>query len=361
MKNSAGIAKLRALCRAGLGGEMFIPAALEALHAVVPSYRNLFDWCDKDGNLVRYYFEGPVDARIAALYFEEFYNRRESEVMPHFRHAVRADNIIRTAAQLDTPAFFRSALYNEIWRPQGLHTRLEAIVRTPQGRTLGSLVLYRAPGEPRFNAEDERMLERATAYIAAGLMHAESGATKPIEFCASPMARAAVVLDGEGRLAQLTADALKLLMLSHGGVTPQSVARAPRREDFTTLDSMWQHHRRGDARERASRTVENDWGRFTFDAEPMWPVCGSHPPSLEVAITRYEPRVVFLQRSLDRLPLSPTQRDVCERLHEGESQAQIARKLNVAPTTVADHVRKIYTKLGVHSAMELRDLLSPRA
>ena len=77
--------------------------------------------------------------------------------------------MIRSAQELENDAFFGSALYNEIWRPQGLHTRLEAVVRNAGGRPLGSLVLYRGPGERSFSREDEVLLEQASRYVARGL------------------------------------------------------------------------------------------------------------------------------------------------------------------------------------------------
>ena len=40
------------------------------MHGIIPSLRNLFDWTDAQGDLIRYYFEGPIDPRIAAHYFE---------------------------------------------------------------------------------------------------------------------------------------------------------------------------------------------------------------------------------------------------------------------------------------------------
>ena len=46
---------------------VLVPALLEALHAVVPSYRNLFDWTDSQGRLLRYFIEGPIDAAVAQL------------------------------------------------------------------------------------------------------------------------------------------------------------------------------------------------------------------------------------------------------------------------------------------------------
>lgn len=346
MKNSSGLAALRALAQAGLAPESFVPAALEALHGIVPSYRNLFDWTDDAGNIVRYWFEGPIDRDIASHYFETFYNRREAEVMPAFRYAIRASGNVRGAQELDTPAFFRSALYNEVWRPQGLHTRVEALVRTPRGRTLGSFVLYRAANDPKFRREEEQLIEQAATYIARGLEGNEpAGQAK--EFSATPARRAQVTLDAQGRIAHVSDEAMKLLMLAQGGITPQTVSRDPRREDFAALEALWRDRR------RRSETMENAWGRFVFDAERMWPVLAGDEPRLQVTIGLFEPRLVSLRRALERLPLSPAQREVCALLQGGESQAQIARQLNVATTTVADHVRKIYAKLDVHSVKEL--------
>ena len=57
----------------------------EALHLLVPSCRNLFDWTDAQGRLLRYCIEGPIDVALARLYFDEFHNRREAEAMLPFQ------------------------------------------------------------------------------------------------------------------------------------------------------------------------------------------------------------------------------------------------------------------------------------
>lgn len=359
MKRSADLSSLRALSRCGLSAEAFIPAALEALHNVVPSYRNLFDWTDPQGNLVRYYFEGPIDHRVAAHYFEEFHNRREGEVMPQFRQSVNGRALIRSADELDRPEFFRSALYNEIWRPQGLHTRIEAIVRGARNEPLGSLVLYRAPGDPRFKRDDEQALAQAAIYVARGL---EAGQDAPLadDYAGSFRRRASLSLGPGGDLKHLSVDALKLLMLAHGGVTPEAVSRTPRREDFGTLNLLWQHHERGrgSSREGMKLTIENAWGRFAFESEAMVPLGAGDLPMIHVGIEHLELRVVSVRRAVDRLPLSPAQREVCVLLHDGRTQSEISAALSVAPSTVADHVRKIYARLDVHSVGELASRLN---
>jgi DNA-binding NarL/FixJ family response regulator len=44
---------------------------------------------------------------------------------------------------------------------------------------------------------------------------------------------------------------------------------------------------------------------------------------------------------------------VCALMRAGYTQPQIAAALSIAPSTVADHVKKIYNRLDVHSAREL--------
>ncbi len=356
MKHAAGLSALRALSLEGLSAECFISGALETLHSIIPSYRNLFDWIDAQGNLVRYYFEGPIDARIATHYFEEFHNRRESEVMPAFKQAIHGRALVRSAAELDRPEFFRSALYNEIWRPQGLHSRIEAIVRSAGGAvTHGSLVLYRAPGDPRFTREDEELLAQVSRYVAQGLERGQAAPGACADYEVVPRRRAVLSLGPQGELLNLSQDALKLLLLAHGGVTPEGLARKPRREDFSSLDLLWQQHSR--AAEHDSRAVsvavDNAWGRFRFESQKLMPLHDSHGMSIHIGIDHFEPLTLSFHRALDTLPLSPVQRDVCLYLVRGESQAEIARHLSVAISTVTDHVRKIYTKLDVHSAAEL--------
>jgi hypothetical protein len=199
------------------------PGAAGALHRVIPSSRNLFDWTDAQGNLVRYFFEGPIDPEIARHYFEEFHNKREIEAMGSFHAGVTGHATVRSAAELDSAAFYRSALYNEIWRPQGLHSRVEAIVKDARGLPLGSLVLYRGKDDPAFSADEEQLLSDLIPYVRA---RARAESTLSMDFVARRAPR-----DREPRRRRLAAapleDAHKMLLLSHGGIHARAPA-APR-------------------------------------------------------------------------------------------------------------------------------------
>jgi DNA-binding CsgD family transcriptional regulator len=355
MKRTSDIAGIRSLCALGLPSEQLIPAILEALHAIIPSACNLFDWTDARGNLVRYFFEGPIDPEVTRRYFEEFHNRREEEAMPAFRQ-VLAGAVVRSAAELDHPGFFRSALYNEIWKPQGLHYRVEAIIHGSGRQPLGSLVLYRAPGDALFTKQEEALLGGLVPYIARAL---ERGSALPNDYVARRSRRALLSLSSEGALQHISQDAHKLLLLAHGGITPDSAGRAPGQEPFPTLGLLVEQVRRNRrlSRNTTTLTIENAWGRFHFEAEPLAPLDPAAPATIHVTVHHDEPRVVAQRRALGMLPLSVAQREVCSLLHAGHAQAEIAAALSVAPSTVADHIKKIYTKLDVHSVHELRHLL----
>ena len=51
--------------------------------------------------------------------------------------------------------------------------------------------------------------------------------------------------------------------------------------------------------------------------------------------------------------LSKREREVVVELQQGGRVATIAKKLSVSPTTVRNHLQRIFWKLGVHSQAEL--------
>jgi DNA-binding CsgD family transcriptional regulator len=358
------LAALKALCALKLHPEVLIPAVLEALHGLVPSQRNLFDWTDEEGRLVRYFIEGPVDAAIARLYFDEFHNRREAEVMPAFHTLHRAPPGVRGADELDHPAFFRSALYNEIWRPQGFHTRLEAVVRGPGGRLIGSLVLYRAPGDPRFTLDDERHLAAVLPALAAGL--SSSPAVADNRHVPSPDPPETLLLTLQGEVCHASPGAHRLLLMAEGGASRQSLSKpldllAGQLLPMLLSRLRQQLHPGGPGQAPPpSITHETAAGQFVATGRVLRPLHPGPAPLAQVTLQRLEPHRVALERALRNLPLTPGQAAVCRELVDGRTHAQISQHLGVAPATVVDHVRKAYQALDVRSTLELRAVVEGR-
>jgi DNA-binding NarL/FixJ family response regulator len=79
---------------------------------------------------------------------------------------------------------------------------------------------------------------------------------------------------------------------------------------------------------------------------------------IAVTIQHAEPPV--LRARALHAPLSIVQKKVCSLLLCGLSHREIACELEVSPSTVIDHVRKIYRKLDVHSIDDLRAKLLQR-
>lgn len=359
-KHAAAVAYVRELCSLGLSSELLIPALLEALHRVIPSARNLFDWVDGEGRILRYYFEGPIDHQVAERYFGEFHNRREAEVMPKYQDVIRGSATVRSAQELNSPAFFESALYHEIWRPQRLHCRLEGIVRSGGGKPLGSLVLYRERGEKIFDQADEGLLARLLPYIAHGLCH---GARQGADYVRAEPREALVNLDVAGRIVHLSRNAHKVLLLAHGDISPGSAAQPPSSQAFPTLSLLHGQVTRSFESPDAACTLTliNPWGRFEFRAERLEALGSAGTALIGICIQHLVPAEAKRLDRLERSGLTITQQKVCSLLLEGLSQAEIAGRLNVSKSTVVDHIRKAYLRLDVHSVDELRERVDEAA
>jgi DNA-binding CsgD family transcriptional regulator len=391
------VKSLRTLCAMGLPPQLLIPAVLEALHGVIDSSRNLFDWVGSEATLTHYYVEGTVDVPIAKHYFCDFYNQREALAMPAFASLGHAKELVRGARDLDQPAFYQSDLYREIWLPQGLHSRIEGVVRGARGQLLGSLVLYRGPQMPVFTPADEAALAQLLPMIASALERQFKAA--PIETYASkPRATETLLLDPQGHVLHLSAGAHGLLMLANEGLHPRALTEPldalAARQCAPLLRGLSRAVAGQELRMAPTSTI-NAYGRFDASATVLWPHAAalgaaaalvparplierrrqafshaqahslSHSPShsqplLQVTLQWLEPQPVALQRLLLQLPITAGQSEVCSRLAQGRTQADIAKEMGVANSTVVDHVRKIYAALEVSSVSQLVALLEQR-
>ncbi|MEN9631229.1 MAG: hypothetical protein RJA10_4457 [Pseudomonadota bacterium] len=373
MSGKKSLGSLHALCSLRLPAQAFVQALLEALHDFIPSRRNLFDWADEHGRLLHYYVEGPVDAAVSRLYFSEFHNRKEEPWMPAFEALRDTPAGIRSARELSDSGFHRSELYQAIWQPQGLHTRIEGVVRSRSGQLLGSLVLYRGPDDPDFTTADERLLADLLPLVARGLEWAPLGLgdTRHVPRAEQPET---LLLTLDGCTLQASAGAHRLLLLADDGLHQRSLSEPIDTVVARLLSGLLVPLRLqpGIAPAVAPRpaptlTLLNAYGRFDASAALLRPPAGTAgapagaaEPLVQVTLRCLEPMQVALSRALRALPITAGQAAVCRELYEGQAQPEIAQRLGVAPSTVADHVRKVYRLLDVTSAWDLRLLLDRR-
>lgn len=367
MPGKKSFTAIHSLCSLRLPPQAFVPALLEALHPIIPSSRNLFDWADEHGQLLHYFVEGPVDAAVSQLYFDEFHNRKEEPWMPAFEALRDTPAGIRSARELTLSGFHRSELYEAIWRPQGLHSRIEGVVRGRSGRLLGSLVLYRGPNESDFTLAEERLLAELLPLVARGL----EAAPPPLanaRHVPRPEQPETLLMALDGTTLQASAGAHRLLLLAEGGVNPHALSEPIDDlvdRQFATLLSPLRRPSAAaepDSRPCLTHSRINAYGRFDATAtllRPMLSAAGQEPV-VQITLRWLEPLCVSLARALRDLPITSGQAAVCRELYAGLPQPDIAQRLGVAPSTVADHVRKIYRLLDVASAFDLRLLLDRR-
>lgn len=374
MKPAAALHALQALCQQGLAADALVPAVLEALHGLVPSCRNLFDWTDAQGHLLRYYIEGPIDMALARLYFDEFHNRREAEAMLPFQALSRLPAGVRGQGDLQDNGFYESALYHEIWRPQGFHSRLEAVLRGQGGRLLGSLVLYRSPGDAAFNADEMRRLDKLLPMLAQALEADAPGHADELHVPAPELAET-LLLTPDGQVCHASPGAWRWLLMAGGGASRDALSRPALALGGPLLPqalaSLQGRSAPGSAPVRPiAVSLDRPAGRFVATGQRLQPVglpgAGVGPaaapqqPLVQLSLRRHEPHRVALERALRSLPVTPGQMAVCRALYQGQAQAGIGQRLGVAASTVVDHVRKAYRALDLNSAHELRALLDQR-
>lgn len=346
-KRSADLAHIRQLCCLGLGGQAIMPALLHALHKIVPSYANVFLYADEEYRLTNLYAESPVPPAIIQRYLSEFHNKRELEVIPSFAETLRSGAWVGNFRSISAEKFYRSDLYNVILRPCHLHHGLDGVIRE-DGRTFGIMLLFRAPGGAPFTPSEGYRLAALIPHIAHGLN------ARPDFHGAFTNSgeEGLIIFNGQGKISFIDPQARRLLFLStHPRIAPGTVERKDDEIPPALLHLV--HSLRtlfmGQAAAPPVVHHQNPWGKFVFHAYWLEQNDYSGSALIGVTVQRQEPLPLRLLRTMQFLPLSTKQREVCLSLTQGHTHATIAQHMGVSLSTAIDYVRVIYDKLEVHS------------
>jgi DNA-binding CsgD family transcriptional regulator len=359
MKHSARIAHFRQLCCLGLDSQTLMPSLLRALHELIGSHANSFYWAERDGDIRNIYMEQLPPQDIAELYFSEFVNNRARAYSAvDIRKYLPAGSVVGNSMRVFPKTFYNSDMYNLIWRPQRRQQLLWARVLDAQARANG-IALTRVVGDRLFTQADEALLGQLVPYLAHAL---NAPARAPAQLIAHGES-ATVVLDQHGAVQYESNDARRLLLLAaHARVAPGTVDWRSHSVMPLALQQL-QHGlhalQSGGAAAPPVLEMQNVWGKFTLKAYPMSAASGDR--STVVLIERQVPLQVKLMQAMRAAPLSPKQQQVCLLLAEGANYRAIAERLGVRPSTVIDHVRKIYDKFDVRSQHELLSKLMQNA
>lgn len=358
MKHAAEIAHFRQLCCLGIHSQTAMPSLLQALHGLVGSNSNSFYWAAHNGDIANVYMEQLMPKDILANFFAEFLNNPNREFSAlDLRKYLPKGRVVGNTAKVFPTSFLRSDVYNLIWRPQSRKHMLWARVRDAQGRANG-VTLSRVVGDAAFSERDEQLLAQIVPYLA----HALNAPIQPPAQLVDAGESAVVVVNKHGAVEHESADGRRLLLLAaHARVAPGAVDWRGESIIPSVIETILERIKAVAAGRSTSPPVielQNPWGKFVLRGYPMESSSATISGPVVVLIERHVPLKLKLLNTMQSLPLSAKQKEVCLLLTEGSSYQNLADRLGVRPNTIIDHVRKIYDKLDVRSHHELLSKLA---
>jgi DNA-binding CsgD family transcriptional regulator len=217
--------------------------------------------------------------------------------------------------------FFTSEFYERAFKPFGISRILSTAHVEPRSGLVSLLSLYRRSRRASFTPAEKALHRRATFHLFQASSHAYFLHLMRTFIEEREAGGAAAVVDREGAFHEVQPRFLDLLERHFKG---KRLTRLP----FEIPPSG------------ETRTVDG----LCIKSEPVGDL-------LSVLVWEAGP--------LDRL--THRERETVFAVTQGLSFKQAARKIGVAPSTVANHLYRIYRKLGVNSRSELAGLVYPAA
>lgn len=241
----------------------------------------------------------------------------------------------------------RSPAWSQFVHPYGGDQELLLALRTPRGEAWGMLGLYRAPGQPVFDADERRFLLDAAPHLAEGarrgLLIGE--ATDP----EGPEAPGLIVLREDWRIESLTPGVERWL-----AELPDGDWEARNRLPPSVLAVAGRALRTA---EHADAPGEVAFARVLTSAG-RWVVLhgaaltGGGSRRVAVIIEPGHPaRIASLL--MNAYGLTEREQEVARLVLQGHSTAEIAERMTVSAYTVQEHLKHIFDKTGVRSRREL--------
>lgn len=261
-----------------------------------------------------------------------FHTRTVTGLPETFPAALEASTLInpivpKLLENLDTPVdmrsvfpdrkFFQSELYHSTFEPFGVSRILATGHLDPRSGLYSLLTIYRSERSHVFTPEEAAKQKRVIYHLFNAASHAFF--LHLLRSHTRPQGGGAAVVDGQGMFHEAQPRFLDLLEEHFPQRTPNKLPfTLPPAGEIRMLDNVC-------VKTEAVGDMSIVW---------LWP---SGP--------------------LDRL--TSREREIVIAVAQGLSFKQAARKIGVAPSTVANHLYRVYRKLGVYSRTELATLVHP--
>jgi len=330
-----------------------MPRLLKAVRQFVGADSAGFFWVDSNGDMTSLYAERLLPASAMQLYFERYYEARESSFRREFM--TRVEQREPAIAVSPSAAWERSPYYNEVFRPLDAHHVLYGIVRE-QGQAIGQLSLYRPKSALPFSAAQRAELSSIVPYIGHGVSQLGRRAADWKEFLDTED-DAVFLIGADGSIRQVSAAAQRLLAIAMlGKIGPHQMLSGIEevaRPVFLGLAARLATALSGGDVGPPSLVLHNAWGRFVLRAYSLSNAPLESHSHVAVRINRQEPMLLKFVDALSGLALSPQQRQIAAGLARGSSNRELADALGVSINTVAYHIKQLFQKLDAHDRPEM--------
>jgi DNA-binding CsgD family transcriptional regulator len=232
------------------------------------------------------------------------------------------------------------------WRrfiaPYGSDQEIHVALRTAAGETWGVLALYRAPGEPEFDAEERQLLSAAAPHLAEGAKRALlTGTAREPD---SPGGPGLVVLDEHWNVESLTPGAGGWLDELSGGAWATGQRLPP------AVLAVAGRALRDHPGEVADARVLSDAGRWLVLHGAAMIADGRRRAAVIIEAAHPARISPLLMSAYD---LTPREREITQLVLRGGSTTDIAAALAISGHTVQQHLKHVFEKTGVRSRRDL--------
>lgn len=326
------------LCRSDLDPQGYLHEVSALVRRVVPYDVSGWMTLDPDTLLSSGTLEGQKSPHLErALWDNELLQADEVHKLADL---ARRPSPVTALSELAASTAATSPRIQQILRPAGIGDGLRVMLRA-RGSTWGHAGIYRELGARDFDPDERAFLASLTDDITEGLRRSLSH--RP-EHGAAVLIPGVVAMDAKGRVVSATAEASRAMALMPGDATSTLYAVA--------IGAGRRNH--------ASARVRLVDGRWLLLQGGRMHGAANNPVHVTVSLVP-APRSELASLLLRLHALSTRQREVAELLMRGPRTDEIAGQLHISPHTLRDHIKAIFTKLGVQGRAELMALVSTYA
>lgn len=236
-----------------------------------------------------------------------------------------------------------SPRYRDVMVPAGMGPELRAVLRD-RGRPWGALVLFRELGAPDFTEAEVELVAAVAPEVAAAVRRT---------FLVSEM-RHRDAEDGPG-MAVLRVDGLAIEVELASRAAAALLEQMPDTfiEGIPVGVIMLVSRLIASGGRRQSATVRLRTGKWmSAQLDVLEAVDGGGPERLSLVIEPVAP-YALAEVIAEAYGLTARERDVARLVVAGNSNPEVAGALSISVTTVQDHLKKVFAKMGVGSRHEL--------